>query len=142
MKLAFHAAWVFPVSSPPIRNGFVAIEHDRVVEVGDRAPGGAKIVDLGQAALLPRPVNAHTHLEFSDLTTPLGAPRQSFSDWIGEVLAERSARTTPKGESIGTGMQELRDSMTIGIGEIATLPSSAADYADAATLGVAFHEIL
>ena len=39
--------------------------------------------------LLPGLVNAHTHLEFSDLAAPLGAPGMSLPAWIRLVIAER-----------------------------------------------------
>src|SRR5690242_2064926 len=59
---------VFPVTAPPIRNGAVAAEDGRILAVGtatdlqERYPG-ARMVDLGERALLPGLVNAHTHLE-------------------------------------------------------------------------------
>jgi aminodeoxyfutalosine deaminase len=142
MVNVFHAAWVFPVSSPPIRHGFVAVDQGRVIEVSDRLLTSAKVIDLGQVALLPRPINAHTHLEFSDLAKPLGAPGQSFAAWITEVLAQRATRAAPKAQSIEAGLSELRQSLTAGVGEIATLPSAVSDYGDSPLAGVAFHEII
>ena len=64
------ARWVVPVSQPPIADGLVTIAAGRVVEVGSgaRDPG---VRDLGDVILLPGLVNAHTHLEFSDLPQPL-----------------------------------------------------------------------
>lgn len=147
MKIAFHADWVFPVTAPPLRHGFLTIEEGVVgegvvAEVASSAPSGVKLVELGQVAILPRAVNAHTHLEFSDLAKPLGEERQSFSGWIGKVLEQRSQRPTSKATSIEKGLQELANAMTIGVGEIATHPSSAAEYAKAEASGVAFQEVL
>ena len=47
------------------------------------------VTDLGNVALLPGFINAHTHLEFSLLKQPLGQPGMPFADWIGEVVAFR-----------------------------------------------------
>ena len=142
MLTAYHAAWLFPISQPPIRDGYITVDAGRVTYVGAQTPSGAKIVDLGNVAILPKPINAHTHLEFSDLTQPLGKPRHSFANWIGEVLAQRAARTTPKGESIAQGLRELGEAQTAALGEIATLPSSSSDYGIDPLPGIAFHELL
>jgi cytosine/adenosine deaminase-related metal-dependent hydrolase len=58
------ARWVLPVSSPPLRDGWVSVSGGRVAAVGEgRAPGPE--TDLGDVALLPGLVNAHTHIELS-----------------------------------------------------------------------------
>ena len=88
MPVSIKARVVFPVDRPPIENGVVTIEGRRIVDVGTQ-PSGGEIIDLGSAALLPGLVNAHTHLEFSDLKQPLGTAGMPFVDWIRLVIAER-----------------------------------------------------
>lgn len=48
----------------PLRPGMIRIAGDRIVEVGRtvRIPPGARVVDLGDATLLPGLVDLHTHL--------------------------------------------------------------------------------
>ena len=55
------ADWVLPVDGPPLRNGRVAWEDGRIVEVG---PGRSER-HLEGAAILPGLVNAHSHLEYA-----------------------------------------------------------------------------
>jgi 5-methylthioadenosine/S-adenosylhomocysteine deaminase len=81
-----HAPWVLPIGAPPLRDGWVAIEDDRVVAYGadsDRgqaATAPARDIDLGHAAILPGLVNAHTHLELSHLRGRVPAG-QSYRRW-------------------------------------------------------------
>ncbi len=48
----------------PVRPAMIRIEGDRIVEVGTTVaiPPGARIVDLGDATLLPGLIDLHTHL--------------------------------------------------------------------------------
>ena len=93
--IRYHARWVLPISAPPIRDGTVVELGGRIVYVGPRddAPAGTDR-DLGDCALVPGLVNAHTHLEltvFRGLLEDL-----SFRDWIARLQARRSRVMTPE----------------------------------------------
>jgi imidazolonepropionase-like amidohydrolase len=49
---------------PPLAPAAVRIEGERIVEVGARlaVPAGARVIDLGDATLLPGLIDLHTHL--------------------------------------------------------------------------------
>ncbi|MGH9368713.1 MAG: hypothetical protein ACRD3M_13685 [Thermoanaerobaculia bacterium] len=49
---------------PPVAPAMVRIEGDRIVEVASRIaiPGGARVIDLGGATLLPGLIDLQTHL--------------------------------------------------------------------------------
>jgi cytosine/adenosine deaminase-related metal-dependent hydrolase len=87
MVHAFKARYVFPVSSKPIVNGMVGIQGERIAAVGDHVAADT-VEDLGNVAILPGLVNAHTHLEFSNLTKPLGKQGIGFVDWIRLIRRE------------------------------------------------------
>jgi len=114
---ALKARWVVPVCGPPIDSGVVVVRDGVILHVG-RDSQGAPVEDLGDVALLPGFVNAHTHLEFSDLERPLGAPGMPLPDWIGEVLAHR--RAAGGTNSIAAGLRECVSGGTTMVGEIAT----------------------
>ena len=82
MRLA--AAWVVPIDRPPIRDGWVAVEGDRIVELGQGNDPDAQALGplrgLGRVALLPGLVNAHTHLELSWLRGRV-PPANAFRIW-------------------------------------------------------------
>jgi cytosine/adenosine deaminase-related metal-dependent hydrolase len=82
----FRASWVVPIIGPPLRDGWVAVEMGVVAGVGEgRLPGAT---DLGNVAVLPALVNAHTHLELSYLAGTI-PPAARFLDWIRAVMAAR-----------------------------------------------------
>ena len=95
----------------------VEIADGVIVAVHDKAEPRA--VDLGNVAILPGLVNAHTHLEFSDLTAPL-KPTEPFADWIRVIVAHRRSRGGAVEGMIAQGLAEAVDTGTRVIGEIAT----------------------
>jgi cytosine/adenosine deaminase-related metal-dependent hydrolase len=121
------ARWVFPVSRPPLAGA--------AIEVG---PGDAQ--DLGHVAILPGFVNAHAHLEFSELTEPL-QPARPFSDWLRALLTYRRRRGDAE-RAIRAGLEECRQRGTIAVGDIDTR-GNPTQYASAgATHVLAFRELL
>lgn len=88
--IRYHAAWVVPISAPPIARGVVAVEGDRIAYVGpaDDAPDGSDEY-LGEVILMPGLVNAHCHLE---LTAMRGFLEDlEFRRWILRLTAARRA---------------------------------------------------
>ena len=116
-RFLLRARYVFPVARPPIPRGVVTIEGGRIVEVGDRA--GADVADLGNVAILPGMVNAHTHLEFSDLAAPLGQPGIPLSDWIRLLLQHRRQPGRSLERSVRLGLEQSGRLGTAAVGEIA-----------------------
>lgn len=88
--IRYRARWVVPIAEPPIPNGVVAVEGDRIAFVGlaaDAPPGEDD--DLGDVVLLPGLVNAHCHLE---LTAMRGFLEDlDFRRWILRLTNARRA---------------------------------------------------
>tara|TARA_R110002111_G_scaffold256979_2_gene324611 strand:+ start:98995 stop:100221 length:1227 start_codon:yes stop_codon:yes gene_type:complete len=135
------ARWVFPVEGPPLERAIVEVEGSRIAAVyaGDHP----RAVDLGNAALIPGLVNAHTHLEFSHLPRPL-TPAAPFTDWIRSVMQSRFAGSVPVEQSILKGMKESLEAGTTCLGEIATSDKSLQllQQAESAPHAVVFRECL
>lgn len=95
----------------------VEVEDSRIAAVyaGDHP----EALDLGNTALIPGLVNAHTHLEFSHLVHPLG-PTAPFTDWIRSIMKSRFEATEPVERSIQQGIRESLAAGTTCLGEIAT----------------------
>ncbi|MGA2797420.1 MAG: amidohydrolase family protein, partial [Thermoguttaceae bacterium] len=115
MVHALKARYVFPVSAKPIVNGMVGIQGECIAAVGDHVTADT-VEDLGNVAILPGLVNAHTHLEFSHLTEPLGEPGMGFVDWIRLIRREP---LEDRIQAVNKGINECVRCGTTTIGEIA-----------------------
>ncbi len=141
---AYRAKWILPVDRPPIANGVVYCRAGKIEQIGEHIDvPNAQIHDLGDVAIIPGLVNAHTHLEFSDLDQPLGDPSLGFPKWIEAVISHRHAHSSPadKPAAIKKGISESLKSGVVAIGEIATTPWKQESY-DERVHGVVFHEQL
>lgn len=118
------ARWVLPIDGQPIEGGYVAVTDGIIAEIAAKAPNCGPTTDLGDVVLLPGLVNAHTHLEFSGLTKPLGAPGMSLPAWIRTVIADRGRGDRDAAAAIEKGLAESAAAGVTTIGEIATSPTS------------------
>jgi cytosine/adenosine deaminase-related metal-dependent hydrolase len=115
------ARWIIPVSRDPINGGWIRVEEGRIVNLeSGAAPANAE--DLGDVALLPGLVNAHTHLEFSDCQSPIGERGVPLYQWIGQVIEARRDTRESKQAAIAAGLKEMFESGTRLVGEITTPP--------------------
>ncbi len=136
------ARWVLPIEGPPIDGGFVTVVGDRIARVSPSKPSGGPVEDLGDAALLPGLVNAHTHLEFSDLARPLGTPGMSLPAWIRLVISERKRGDHDAAAAIAAGAAESIAAGVATIGEISVAPAEAYGARGRGPRLVAFQESL
>jgi cytosine/adenosine deaminase-related metal-dependent hydrolase len=143
----FTAAWVLPISEPPVRAGWVGVEGGRIVARGaqDVSPPPVAGHDLGDVALLPGLVNAHTHLELSYLRGEV-EPAPGFVEWIRSVMALRRQQPDPGApvimEAIERGIAEAVACGTVLVGDISNTRVTFAALARSALAGVMFHELI
>lgn len=138
-ELVLTGRWVFPVSSPPLAGGTVAIDSGRIVGV---EPKGARTADadLGNVAIVPGLVNAHTHLDLSGLRGRL-PPSGDFVGWLRGVVAHRRQRSTGLADAKNGLAEALRFGTTL-IGDIAAVGATYPLLAGAPCWSVVFHELL
>src|ERR1700751_1750192 len=61
--IVLKAAHLFDSTGTALKDGAtVVVRGDRIVSVGSTVPTGARVIDLGDATLLPGFIDAHTHL--------------------------------------------------------------------------------
>jgi cytosine/adenosine deaminase-related metal-dependent hydrolase len=135
---------VLPIDRPPIEGGWVTVIDGRIVEVGKgRAPDAAD--DLGDVALMPGLVNAHTHLELSWMRGRI-PPAASMDEWMQGMLRLRR-EGPPGGEpemvaAMARAAVEMRSSGTVLAGDISNTLASPRVLTEAGIGGVVFHELL
>lgn len=125
----YRARWIVPIVGEPIADGWIRVVGDRIDSIGS---GGLSepVEDLGEVALLPRLVNAHTHLEFSGLSQPLGSSGENFAAWIRRVIEWRrewqaecggeDAIAARRAADVTRGIEESVRAGVGAVGEIAT----------------------
>lgn len=100
----YRGAWVLPVSAPPIANGAVRVDAaGRIESVGparEVESRGARLVELGESAILPGLVNVHAHPELTVLRGRLEGA--AFPDWIGRLIELKYGMLTAEGSSAST----------------------------------------
>ncbi len=149
----YGARWIFPADGPPIANGTIAIEGDRIISVGARSASkessnilasaaGSETIDLGHVAILPGFVNAHTHLDLSD-AAGLYSPTPDYLAWLKQVIAHRRQQT-PESLKLGVaeGIRQLIRSGTTLVGDIATQDASWDALRGAPMNSVSFFEVV
>jgi len=135
------ARWVFPVDSPPLERGVITVADDKIVAV--QAHGRPSVgLDLGDAAVLPGLVNAHTHLDLSAMRG-LAPPTPHFTDWLRQVIAHRRNRTPEQVQAdVRAGLAECLRFGTTLLGDISGDGGSWDVLAAAPVRSVVFCEML
>lgn len=138
----YRARHVLPISRPPLRDGAVAVDGDRITFVGPApaAPNGLTI-ELGDAVLLPGLVNAHAHLE---LTVMRGFLEDlAFRPWILRLTKARERVMTPERRAASARLG-IAEGLLAGItsyGDVSDSGASLEAMRDCGVRGVMFREV-
>ncbi len=141
-SFSLRARYVLPVTSEPIEHGVVTVAGGKIVAVGPAAPGGGKVHDLGEVALLPGLINAHTHLELSDCERPLGTTGLRLVDWIPQVVAHRAKRSDPGPAIVAGGLFECLQAGTTALADTVAPGFSPAEFERAPIRAALFQELI
>lgn len=110
-KTLIRAAWVAPMDRPAFRDGAVVFLGDTIIDIGPadalaRTHPDAMSHDCGASVLLPGLINAHVHLELSDMPRrPRPGP---LADWLIEVI-----RASPQGDDAA----RVRRAVEVGLAQ-------------------------
>jgi len=135
------ARWIIPADAPPLERGIVTISGDHIVAIESHGTCTADM-DLGNVAILPGFVNAHTHLDLSGLRGKC-PPGPHFTEWLRSVIHFRRNQTPEElQEDIHAGLGESVANGTTMLGDIAAFGASWEMLATAPLRAVVFHELL
>jgi cytosine/adenosine deaminase-related metal-dependent hydrolase len=115
------ARWLVVDDEHVVRGGALVVAHDRIEEVllhhGARpARPCDEVVDLGDAVLTAGLVDAHAHLELTELCGRV-ARGADFPSWIRALIAARAG--LDESRSVARGLELLAESGTVAIGDVA-----------------------
>ncbi len=137
-----------PMSQLCIQAAAIVVDDDRFFAPGEIVVANGQVQHVGRIAtkrpdlhlpesvLSPGLVNAHTHLEFSDLTEPIAAG-PNFPSWIGRVVQHRRAmmaHDTPdelllrRERAIQDGLDESFNAGVAVLADIVTSPWRATEW--------------
>jgi aminodeoxyfutalosine deaminase len=124
--MILRARVILPVTAPPIEDGAVFITGNKiraVVPFRDLRPHAKeKIHDLGEVILLPGLVNAHCHLDYTDMAGELPPPK-IFTDWIGSITAAKTGWSySDYARSWLHGAHQLLKTGTTTVADIEAMP--------------------
>jgi len=126
--LIYAASYLYPVSSPPLAGGAIAVDNGQIVDAGPidrlRAEYGAPVREFPGCVIMPGLVNAHSHLElthFSSWKLRKGidySPR-TYVDWVIQIIKIRRSLSRQELEhSVMEGLRVSLECGTTSIGEI------------------------
>jgi cytosine/adenosine deaminase-related metal-dependent hydrolase len=135
------ARLVFPVAGDPIRDGLVEVRAGRLTRIGPRE-GDLVDLDLGNAAIVPGFVNAHTHLDLGVLPHDGPGPEDQVA-WLRRVIAARRERTAEQvGESIRANLDAALAAGTTALADITAAGASWPALAASPLRGTVFTELV
>jgi cytosine/adenosine deaminase-related metal-dependent hydrolase len=138
--MILRARTVLPVTAPPIEDGAVFVVGNKIQSVApwkDLRPHlREKTLDLGEVILLPGLVNAHCHLDYTDMAGEFSPPK-TFTDWIGAITAHKTGWSySDYARSWLRGAHQLLKSGTTTVADIEVMPDLLPEVWDATPLRI------
>jgi cytosine/adenosine deaminase-related metal-dependent hydrolase len=124
--MILRARIVLPMRGQAIRDGIIEVAGSRIIRVGKWGDLGAsdrrQAVDLGENALLPGLVNAHCHLDYTNMAGQFPPPKV-FTDWLRLITTAKSHWTIEDyADSWANGAQMLLRTGATTVADIEAVP--------------------
>ncbi len=114
------ADYIFPISSPPIKNGVVVIDDDgKILSVTSSvAEKQSQIIEYHSGILCPGFVNTHCHLELSHMRGVI-PEKKGLTGFIKNFIAARKTFSSEQIEiGIASGEKEMLENGIVAVGDI------------------------
>jgi cytosine/adenosine deaminase-related metal-dependent hydrolase len=144
------ASHILPITSPPIRDGAIAVDNGRIVAIGTLAdlrsayPG--PVTEFPDLVIMPGLVNAHSHLELTHFSAwkirkDIDYSPRTYADWVVQLVKlRRGVSSEELFLSLREGLWKSLESGTTAIGEIVTDRSLINVYANSPLSGRLYME--
>lgn len=125
--MILRARAILPVAEPPIENGAIRLDGRRIAEIGPwknfaARAGHGQLHDLGDVILLPGLINAHCHLDYTDMAGRV-PPQKSFVNWIKLITTAKAEWSyTEFAQSWLRGARMLLESGTTTVADMEAVP--------------------
>ncbi|MBX3233355.1 MAG: amidohydrolase family protein [Labilithrix sp.] len=147
MSFVVHADHVLRGDAPPLADGAVVVDaRGVVVDVGPAAELLPRHRGLAttriRGVVFPGLVNAHTHVELSNLRGKIAGGR-GFVQWVDTLVATRTESTPEdEAEAVELAAADLARFATVAVGEVTNSLAAVAALARTGLAGCVFHEVL
>lgn len=136
---------MWPVTDAPIGHGAILVDEDgRIQEIGPSAlvplPEGAESIFFPRCLLTPGIINAHTHLELTNLRGKIQDP--DFFDWIQHLRREKADGNQELFvEACRVGIREFWSYGVTCVADTGDSGSAAIALSELGGRGIAFQEV-
>lgn len=116
----FSADWVFPVSTPPIRNGVIAVNQDGEIKeilTADASESRNLNVEQYIGAIVPGFINTHCHLELSHMLGQI-PERTGLVEFVQTIIKSRQADHEQISASMQKADVEMFENGIVAVGDI------------------------
>ena len=142
----YTATHLLPVASPPVVDGAIAVDAERIVRLGPAdevlaAAGDVEIRHLGHAVVLPGLVNAHCHVELSAMGQD-PPPGGDYLVWLRGLLERRAVEDVERSrEAASRAIDFMTRRGTVAVADISNQSWVVPLLARSPLVGIVFHEI-
>jgi cytosine/adenosine deaminase-related metal-dependent hydrolase len=116
------ADFVFPVNSPPIKNGVIGVNTDGTITAILLAEQAKEIENIKyyQGVLVPGFINTHCHLELSHLKGKI-EEKTGLTSFIKQILTQRQQPEEDIISAMQNADKEMQENGIVAVGDISNL---------------------
>lgn len=145
MITLWSADWVLPVLGEPIRDGALTERDGRILAVGTRRDLAATDHDRERhvdGCIIPGLVNAHTHLQYSQMADLGRGSYTDFPDWAGRFQARFTAPDNDWYAAAREGAEAAIRAGTTAIADVVTAVEALPVITEYGLRGIAYWEVM
>lgn len=116
----FSADWIFPVSTPAIKNGVVAINHDGEIKEILTAATAQNLnieIERHKGTIVPGFINTHCHLELSHMLGQIPA-HKGLVEFVQSIIKSRQADAGRINLAMQNADAEMFENGIVAVGDI------------------------